>query len=188
LANVVGPYFVLPSDVYIAPGIYYSGNDVSLGDPQGLPWLEAVTAASFVAMGASLLALVIVGLVWLARQRKHRKPVDYSAGLAYILALALIIIAFVIPILVTKASNYYLNGDWLIRTFGLSRDFLPSTLLALVMPLLLMLFLTLAALVIWAWINRRWSLPLRGIVTIAVLATLTIIYLGFRWDLYTMLI
>jgi hypothetical protein len=100
----------------------------------------------------------------------------------------LIIIAFAIPILLTKANNYYLNGDWLIRTFGLSRDFLPSTLLALAMPLLVVLFLTLAALVIWAWINRRWSLPLRGIVTIAVLATLTIIYLGFRWDLYTMLI
>jgi pimeloyl-ACP methyl ester carboxylesterase len=188
LANVTDPTFVLPSDVYIAPGIYYSGNDVSLGDPRGLPWLEAVTAASIVAMGASLLALVIVGLVWLARQRKHRKPVDYSARLAYFLAVALIIIAFAIPILVTKASNYYLNGDWLIRTFGLSRDFLPSTLLALAIPLLVVLFLILAALVIWAWIKKRWSLPLRGIVSIVVVATLAILYLAFRWDLYTMLI
>jgi hypothetical protein len=70
----------------------------------------------------------------------------------------------------------------------LSRDFLPSTLLALALPLLVALFLTLAALVIWAWIKRRWSLPLRGIVSIVVLANLTILYLGFRWDLYTMLI
>jgi hypothetical protein len=129
------------------------------------------------------------GLLWLVKQRGGARKVSTSAAAAYFLAAATAIIVLALPVFLTNVNNHNLNiSDDVLRTFGAGRDFLPASLLAAGSPVLVILILALAAMVLWAWIKRKWSIRLRLIVTVVLLAALPMVYLGIRWDLFTMLI
>lgn len=76
----------------------------------------------------------------------------------------------------------------LLYALGPSRNFGPAVLLAWIAPLAGLLILTLAAITLWAWLARRWPPVFRLLTTLVVLASLTIILLGLRWGLFTMLV
>jgi hypothetical protein len=189
MANQPGPSFVTPADLYMAPGIYHSVNDVELGSPRGIAWLEGISSAALAIQSGAILALLVGGLVWLGKRRGGAGKVSTSAVSAYFLAIATAIIVLALPFFLTMVNNHNLIiDDDVVRTFGAGRDFLPASLLAAGSPILLILILALAAMVLWAWIKGKWSIQLRLIVTVVVLAALPMIYLGFRWDLYMMLL
>jgi hypothetical protein len=189
MADQPGPSFVVPGDLYMAPGIYNSVNDVELGSPRGIAWLEAVTTAALALQFGAVLGLLAGGLVWLVKRRGSAGKVSTSAVLTYFLAAATAIIVLALPVFLTMVNNHNLIiDDNVMRTFGAGRDFLPASLLAVASPILLILILVLAAMVLWAWIKGKWSIQLRLIATVVVIAALPMIYLGFRWDLYMMLL
>ena len=188
MANQPRPSFVTPGDLYMAPGIYNSVNDVELGSPRGIARLEAISTAALTLQLGAVLTLLAGGLVWLVKWRGNAGKVSTSAAAAYFLAAATAIIVLALPVLLTNVNNHNLNiDDDVVRTFGAGRDFLPASLLAAGSPILLILIVALAAMVVWAWIRGKWSLRFRFVLTVVFLAALPMVYLGLRWDLFTML-
>jgi hypothetical protein len=187
MADYPEPAFVLPEDIYIAPDINKSGDEINLGAPQGIPWLEAIAAASILILLGSALALLAGGVWWLLAGRGKAERSEPSARIAYGTALFGSIVALASPILLTMINSHYLDSDPLMRAFGVGRDYLPSTLLAIASVLTGLLFLALLVLTIWGWARRRWSLRLRLVVSLVTLASLPMVALGIHWDTFTML-
>jgi hypothetical protein len=180
--------FILPHEVFIAPGLATSGDDISLGEPQGIAWIETLTTISLFVLMSSLVVLVVLGLVWLARRRKNGSGLDKSAGTACLLAFLVIVTALAIPVLVTQVNREYLGQNMILYSLGPSRDFGPAVLLAWLSPLAGLLILALAIMVLWAWLARRWPRSLKIVTMLVVLASLTMVMLGLRWGLFTMLL
>jgi hypothetical protein len=190
MADVPGPTFVLPSDFYIAPGISNSGNELSLGDPKGIPCLEAWAGASIVVLGLATLLLLIAGLVQLVRQAKNRVHPSWANVIIYLAVVVLAVLAFSIPILLTRVNNHplYAYQSNLVRSFGVDRHVQPAAILAPVSLIVLLLFIVSVIGLLWAWICRRCSLRLRILSSLVIFSVVPLIYLGFRWDIFTMLI
>lgn len=187
------PEFVTPGDIYRTSTLARSGREVSLGDPAGVGWLEALTAVGVYGMALLMAGLLVGGAVWLGRQVLGNRAtvtgsrVDRTAAAGYGVALAVILASLAIPILVTEINNTYPNPNQIDFLFGPSRDLLAATLVAWLTPIAAILVVVLAAVTIWAWIDGRWGVVLRIGSTMVVLAALPMMYLGYRWGLFTML-
>jgi len=183
------PAFVLRDDVYRAPGLARSGEEVSLGAAGGVAWIEAIAIVG--AYGSILLLpiLVVLGLVWLIKLR-HRNPeaTDRTALIAYTLALLATLATLAVVLLVDQVTDDHASRSELAYALGPSRDFISVRLLAWTAPLAGSVILALAATTAWAWLKGRWSTGFRLLTTTSTLCTLTIIMLGARWDLFTMLL
>jgi pimeloyl-ACP methyl ester carboxylesterase len=183
-----GPSFIMRKDLFIAPGIAVSANDIELGGPRGTAWIETTAVISLLALATLLLILLIIGLVWLLRRRKRAARLDKSAVAAYLLALLVIISALTIPILTTRINNEYLGRNTILYSLGPNRDFGPAILMAWIAPLASLLILILALITLWAWLVRRWPLTFRILITLVILASLIFLFLALRWGLFTMLL
>ena len=181
------PSFALREDLFITPGLALSANDLEIGGLRGNPWLEGWWIASFIALLLSLIALVIIGLLWLVRWRKKIEHLEKSAVFAYLLALLIILSFIAIPVLTTQINQEYLNRQIFHFALGPSRDFTPAILLAWLSPLFALLIITLILLTLWAWLSTHWTLSFRLLITLIVLASIITIPIGIRWGLFTML-
>ena len=183
------PAFILRDDVYRAPGLARSRQEVSLGAPGGVAWVEAVAAIG--AFGSLLLipVLVVLGLVWLLWLRhRSRTSADRTAVLAYTLATLATVATLAVVLLVDQTTEAYATRSELAYALGPSRDLVSARLLAWIGPAAGLVSLALAAVAAWAWLARRWTTGFRLLTTTSALCTLTIIVLGARWDLFTMLL
>ncbi len=178
-----GPDFVRPEEIYRAPGLARSADEVSLGAAGGVAWIEAVAAVGVYGSILFMAALVVVGIVWLVR---HRRVTDRTGAIGYGLAWATALGVFAILVLTTAVNDDLPDGaaGW----FGPARDLTSATLLAWVAPVVGLVFLAFAALVAWAWARGRWPLGYRLLTTAGSLCALAIVWLGLRWDLFTMLL
>lgn len=182
------PSFVLPDDVYRAPGLARSGEDVSLGSPGGVAWIEALAAVSIVGLFSLAAILVGLGLLWLWRARRRTSKADRTALVAYVLASLIVLTTIAISLLVTQLNDDYASRGSLAFSLGPSRDLASAVLLAWVSPLAGVVILTLAVMTIWAWLTHRWHGGFRILTTLTVLCSLVIVMLGVRWGLFTMLV
>ncbi|MDH5522070.1 MAG: alpha/beta hydrolase, partial [Acidimicrobiia bacterium] len=184
-----GRAFILPGDVMAAPGLARSGDEVSLGAPGGVAWIEAIVFVG--AYGSVLLIpiLAVFGLVWLMRtRRRNPETVDRTALIAHTLALLSRLAAIAVVMLVDQVTDDYSSRSRLAFALGPSRDLLSVRLLAWTAPVAGMVILALAGITAWAWVGRKWSAGFRLLTTASALCTLTIVFLGGRWDLFTMLL
>jgi pimeloyl-ACP methyl ester carboxylesterase len=182
------PSFVLPDDVYRAPGLARSGEDVSLGSPGGVAWIEALAAVSILGLFSLAAILVGLGLLWLARTRRRTHKADRTALVAYVLASLIVLTTIAISLLTTQLNDDYASRGSLAFSLGPSRDLASAVLLAWISPLAGVVILTLAAMTIWAWLTHRWHGGFRILTTLTVLCSLVIVMLGVRWGLFTMLV
>lgn len=182
------PSFVLPDDVYRAPGLARSGVDVSLGGPGGVAWIEALAAVSIAGLFSLAAILVGLGLLWLARARRRTRKADRTALVAYVLASLTVLTTIAISLLVTQLNGDYASRGSLAFSLGPSRDLASAVLLAWISPLAAVVILTLAVMTIWAWLTHRWHGWFRILTTLTVLCSLVIVMLGVRWGLFTMLV
>jgi hypothetical protein len=189
VSQTPGPSFILPEDLYIAPGLAGSVYDIDLGVPRGTAWIETLAVISLLGLATLLFVLLVIGLVWLVRWRKRGAArLDKSAVVAYLLALVVIVAFLTMPALVTRVNNEYLGRTMILYSLGPSRDFGPAVLLAWLMPLAGLATLALGAITLWAWLVRRWSPGFRLVTTLVVLSSLTMVMLGVRWGLFIMLL
>lgn len=183
-----GPSFTLPEDVFIAPGLAGNGYDLSLGGDLGRPWIETLTLISILGLLLMLLILIVTGLWRLARRRDKEGPADRSALVAFLLSLVIIASLMAVPWLVSQINQEYFDPGLFLYTLGPSRDFGPAVVLAWLAPLAGLLILALAALTVWAWVARRWTLDQRIVTSLLILFSLTFVMLAVRWGLFTMLV
>jgi len=182
------PSFVLPDDVYRAPGLARSAEDVNIGAAGGVAWIEALAAVSIAGLFSLAAILVGLGLVWLWRARRRTRKADRTALVAYVLALLIVLTTIAILLLVTQLNDDYASRGSLAFSLGPSRDLASAVLLAWVSPLAGVVILTLAVMTIWAWLTHRWHGGFRILTTLTVLCSLVIVMLGVRWGLFTMLV
>ncbi len=182
------PSFVLPDDVYRAPGLARSGDDVSIGSPGGVAWIEALAAVSIVGLFSLAAILPVLGLVWLARTRRRTHRTDRTALVAYVLVSLVVLTTIAILLLTTQLNDDYASRGSLAFSLGPSRDLASAVLLAWISPLVGVVILTLAVMTIWAWLTNRWRGWFRILTTLTVLCSLVIVMLGVRWGLFTMLV
>lgn len=182
------PSFILPNELFIAPGLASSGDDISIGNPQGNPWIEALALFSIMLMIVSLIGLFVLAIMRLVRGRRIGAGLSKSAVVAWILAVLLILSALSLPILVTRFNAEYQNANLIHFALGPDRNFIPAVILAWISPAIGLLFVALASLTMWAWLSHRWPLGIRLMTSLVVLATLTMIFLGLRWGLFTILL
>ena len=183
-----GPSFVLLDEVYRAPGLARSGEDVSLGAPGGVVWIEALAAVSIVGTFVLAVILVFLGVIWLARWRHRRQPADRTAMVAYALAVLVVATNIALPLLTTQVNDDYATLGDLAFTLGPSRDVASAVLLAWISPVAGLMILALAVTTVWAWLTRRWHTGFRILTTLTVLCALVMVMLGVRWGLFTMLV
>ena len=184
-----GPSFVLPGDVYGTAGLAQSAGEVSLGAPGGVAWIEAIVAVGIYGSILLLPILVVSGLFWLVRTR-HRtaETLDRTALAAYALAVLATLGALAVGFLLDDVTEAYANRSRLAFALGPSRDLLSARLLAWTAPLSGVVIMSLVAAVVWAWLADRWSWRFRLLATSTALCTFTIVLVGTRWGLYTMLV
>ncbi|MDH3296355.1 MAG: alpha/beta hydrolase, partial [Acidimicrobiia bacterium] len=186
VATTPGPSFVLPDEIYMAPGLARSGQEVSLGEPQGVAWIETVFAAGFIATMVALLGLLALGLRSLVFHHGEGWGGEASLIVAFGLAVLLALGVLALPAVLTEVNNRYANMSSLAVRIGPSRD-LPATILAWLAPGLALAAVAVLLLSARAWITRRWTSSSRIVITFTALAALPILLLGLRWDIYTML-
>lgn len=184
-----GPAFVVRNEVYRAPGLARSGEEVSLGAAGGVAWIEAIAVVSIYGTMLITVILLVSGLVWLARVR-HRTPRngDRTALVAYGLAWLAALATVTIGVLLDQVNDDVARRSELAFAIGPSRDLLSARLLAWISPLAAVVILALTTTVTWAWLTRRWSIAFRILTTASALCSLGIVVLGVRWDLFTMLL
>ena len=183
------PSFVLPEDVFIAPGLAQSGRDVSIGDPRrGIGWIETITVGSLAGMSLLLVTFLGFGLAWLIRGRGREAARDKSVLVAYVLAWLVILPAIALPLLTTRLNQAYLGRNDLLYSLGPSRDFLPAVILAWLAPLTGLTILALAAITLWAWLTGHWPRAFRFVATLVVVCSLPFVLLCIRWGLFGMLV
>jgi len=182
------PSFVLPDDVFRAPGLARSGEDVSIGAPDGVAWIEALTVVSIVGLFSVAAILVGLGLLWMARARRRTHKADRTALVAYVLASLIVLTTIAISLLTTQLNDDYATRGSLAFSLGPSRDLASAVLLAWISPLAAGVIVTLAVMTIWAWLTHRWHRGFRILTTMTVLCSLVIVMLGIRWGLFTMLV
>ncbi len=193
VASAPNAEFVTPDDVYFAPRLVQSRREVSIGDSQGVAWLEALAVVSIVGTLGLFAGLVIGGGLRLQRRLRHDdRPLDgprtgWTAPVGYGLALAVTMATFAIPVLLTELADAYPTTSELRVLVGPSRDLPAATLAAWIIPLTGLLVVALAALTAWAWTTRRWHGVFPAATTLVVLFALPMMYLCLRWDLFTML-
>ncbi len=184
-----GASFVMPDDVYRAPGLAQSGEEISLGSAGGVAWIEAVVFVSVYGTFFVTVILVVVGLVWLARTRRRTAHIaDRTALIAYTLASLAALATIAVWVLIDQVIEHYAGWGDLAFSLGPSRDLASARLLAWISPLAGLVILALAATVTWAWIRHRWPIGFRVLTTIGALCSLAMVMLGVRWDLFTMLV
>ncbi len=184
-----GPSFILPDDVFIAPGLANSGDDISIGDSRGVAWIETIALIGMFGLLFALVALLVLGVAWLVKWRKVEAGLDITAAIAYFLTLVMVLSSLLaIPVLTTQINAEYLGGNELLYSLGPSRDFRPAALLAWISPLAGLMILTLATMTLWAFLARRWPRGFRILTSLVVLASLPVVMLGLRWGLFTMLV
>ena len=182
------PSFVLREDVYRAPGLARSGEDVSLGAPGGVVWIEALAAVSIVGTLSLAMILVVLGVVWVVRRRHRSQPTDRTAVVAYALAVLVVSLNIALPLLTTQLNDDYETLGDLAFSLGPSRDATSAALLAWISPVAGLVILALAITTVWAWLTRRWHGGFRILTTLTVLCSLIMVMLGVRWGLFTMLV
>ena len=156
---------------------------------EAIAWLEAMSTAGILILLGSVLTMLVGGLIWLVKRRRTPTKISASAVFVYFLALLTAVMVLALPLLLTMINNQYLNnGDYLVRIFGTGRGLLPADLLAFGAPIMVILLPELATIALWAWIKGRWSIQLRLLVAVVILAALPMIYVGFRWDLFSKMI
>ncbi len=193
VASAPNPEFVTPADVYLAPRLVQSRREISIGDPRGVAWLEALAVVSIVGMFGLLAGLIIGGGLWLRRRLRHRNAAvggpraGWTAPVGYGLALAVTAATSAVPVLLTEIADAYPNSHELGVLVGPSRDLMAATLAAWIIPLTGLLVVALTALTAWAWTTRRWHGIFPVTTTLVVLFALPMMYLCLRWDLFTML-
>jgi pimeloyl-ACP methyl ester carboxylesterase len=183
-----GPAFVMREDLFMAPGLALSTNDLEIGGQRGETWIEIWWSVSFLFLAISLVILLAGGLFWLVRGRQRAQQIDKTAVLAYLLTLLIILSFIILPTLITQINREYLGPHTIRYALGPGRDFTPAILLAWLAPLAGLLIISLALITLWAWLSRRWSAAFRTLMTLVILASLLIIILGIRWGLFTMLL
>lgn len=187
--EALGPSFVLRSDVYRAPDLHRSAQEVSLGAAGGVAWVEAVAAVSIYGAILALAVLAVAGVAWLvARMRRGTGAGDPTAMVAYALAVGAAAATIVVAVLLDGVTDAYAGRSTLAFALGPSRDVASARLLAWVAPVAGLVIITLASVVVWAWITSRWSLRFRLLTTASAVCSLCMVMLGLRWDLFTMLV
>lgn len=184
-----GPTFVSRDDLYRAPGLARSGEEVSLGSAGGVAWIETITFGSVYGTFLVMLILLVVGAVWLGRIRHGTaRTADRTALIAYTLAWLAALASVAVGVLTDQVNSDYAGLSKLAFSLGPSRDFASARLLAWISPIAGVVILTLAATVAWAWLRGRWSIGFRVLTTMSALCSLAVVMLGVRWDLFTMLL
>jgi len=183
-----GPSFVLPDDVYQVAGLAQSADEVSLGAPGGVVWIEAIVAVGIYGSILLLLVLVVSGLVWLVRTRRRTaETFDRSVLVAYALAVSATLGVLAAGFLLDDVSEAYENRSRLVYALGPSRELLSARLLAWTAPLSGVASVALVAAVVWAWLADRWSWLFRLLAASTALCTFAMVVVSTRWGLYTML-
>jgi hypothetical protein len=181
------PSFVLPDEFFIAPGLAGSGADISVGDPQGIAWLETLTIFSILLLTVLFIALLVMAALWLISGWQEAAASPMSTVAAWIAAILLILAALSLPLLVTQFNAEYQGSNLIHFALGPDRDFVPAVLLAWITPLAGLLILALALLTLWAWISKRWPLGFKVTTSLVVFTSLTMVFLALRWGLFRML-
>ena len=190
VATAPGPSFVVPDDIYYAPGLAPSGDDVSIGSPEGVAWIEALVLVSIGGSALAVVVLVGAGVTWLVRRRRQEpdEPTGWVGYVAYSLALFVAVSTVALPFLLTDVHDEYASTTDLGFSMGPRRDIVAATLLAWLTPLASLAVVALAGITLGAWITGRWRLTSRVFASLLVLTSLPIVLLGVRWDLHTMLL
>lgn len=186
LADTPGPSFVVPDDLYSSSNFSRSRDEVSIGAPEGVGWIENTLISVLLTQLFVVAAIVTLGTRWLVRGRP--RPIDRSAVLAGGLGLLTAVTVLTLPFVMTAVNDHYKQSPEIEFSLGLRRDLLPATLLAWLAALSALATLALTAVSLWAWLGGRWRLGFRCGATIATVASLAMLLLGLRWDLYGLLI
>ncbi|MDH3683334.1 MAG: hypothetical protein OEV40_25710, partial [Acidimicrobiia bacterium] len=172
------------------PGLAPSGDDVSIGSPEGVAWIEALVLVSIGGSALAAVVLVGAGVTWLVRRRRQEpvEPTGWAGYVAYSLALFVAVSTVALPFLLTDVHDEYASTTDLGFSMGPRRDIVAATLLAWLTPLASLAVVALAGITLGAWITGRWRLTSRVFASLLVLTSLPIVLLGVRWDLHTMLL
>ena len=188
VAATPGPSFVVIDDLYRAPGLAASGEEISLGASGGVAWIEALAATSIYGATVLTAVLIVLGLFWLVRLRQRTPSTDRTALVAYGLALLAMPLIVAIAVLTTQLNDAYESRGALAFSLGPSRDLASADLLAWISPLVGAASLALTAITTWAWLTRRWRVGFRVLTTMTMVCSLIMTMLGLRWGLFTMLL
>ena len=186
------PSFVLPNEIYYAPGLASSGDEVSIGEPQGVAWIEALVLASLAGSLFAVVALAVWGLIRLIRRARIRRPgrePDERGQLPAVALSGLVALAILaLPVLMTLIHDEFVGSTAFRFGLGPSRDILPATILAWLVPTTAVAAVVLLFLCVRAWISGLWNRTARVLTTVAAVAAVPMLLLAARWDLYTMLL
>ncbi len=187
VAATPGPSFVVVDDVYRAPGLAASGEEVSLGAAGGVAWIEALAATSIYGAIVLTAVLIVLGLIgWSGCATEPGR--DRTALVAYGLGLLAMPLIIAIAVLTTQLNDAYKSRGALAFSLGPSRDLASADLLAWISPLVGAASLALTAITTWAWLTRRWRVGFRVLTTMTMVCSLIMTMLGLRWGLFTMLL
>lgn len=189
VASVPDPEFVLPEEVYVAPGVYHMMYDVSLGDPQrGEPLLEAIAATCIIIFLAEIGFLVAAGTILLARRRRIEAKSDQWVLAGHLMAGMASVLAIATTQTITHINNYFLNADPLMLRFGLPTNFAPALQLGLLALAMTILAIGLTLVAIGTWIRRDWPWRMRAFFTLVTLSAIAFAGMLARWDLVSLLL
>ena len=179
------PEFVLPQDIYIAPGVYRIIHDIEFSGPRGEPWLEAAAVAALLIFPAEIGFVLVTGIVRRVRPGKGGTSPDPIARIAHPLAGFVAVLNSISPFVVTNVNNHFLSADPLVLRFGLSTAYPPVFHLALLVLVGTVLTVGLVIITPLAWVRRYWSIPSRVLFSAVTLAALFLVALMAHWDLLT---
>ena len=187
LSDARRPEFVLPQDIYIAPGVYHIIHDIEFSGPRGEPWLEAAAMVALLIFLAEIGFVLITGIARRVRPRKGEAAPDPIARFAHPLAGLVAALNSIIPFVVTDINNYFLSTDPLVLRFGLSTAYPPVLHLAVLVLVGTVLTVGLVIITPLAWVRRYWSVPSRVLFSLVTLAALFFVALMAHWDLLGLL-
>ena len=181
------PEFVLPQDIFIAPGVYRTLYDIDFGGPRGEPWLEAAAVIALLTFLAEIGFVLITGIVRLVRPGKSETSPDPIARIAHPLAGLVAGINTISPFVVTTVNNHFLSTDPLVLRFGLATAYPPVLHLAVLVLAGTVLTVGLAIITPLAWVRCYWTFPARVLFSLVTLAALFFVALMAHWDLLSLL-
>jgi len=187
LSDARRPEFVLPQDIYIAPGVYHIIHDIEFSGPRGEPWLEAAAMVALLIFLAEIGFVLITGIARRVRPRKGQAAPDPIARIAHPLAGLIAVLNSISPFVVTDINNYFLSTDPLVLRFGLSTAYPPVLHLAILVLAGTVLTVGLVIITPLAWVRRYWSIPSRVLFSLVTLAALFFVALMAHWDLLGLL-
>jgi pimeloyl-ACP methyl ester carboxylesterase len=165
LTSMPGPGFVQEQDLIFVPSFYeYYWGDIGYNRIQ-----HSLYQACENAFLLAILLLLVLGVAWAIRLRRHRTPPDRKALLAFSFAGLVSVLYYSFSQVMRAVSRAVAASEPMAFHFGLPAEYGPLFVIPLALALLTAVLVAIAVL---AWVRGTWSVLARALFTLLILPTI----------------